>query len=62
LFLKTTQELVIFSNLSEPEIKLLIQESFPDYYKPSRIIQLDELPLNFNEKIDFNQLKKIASK
>jgi len=62
LFLKITQELVIFSSLSESEIKLLIQESFPDYYKPSRIIQLDELPLNSNGKMDFNQLKKVASK
>ncbi len=60
IFLKELYKLVIFSNEARPRIDVLLKGNFPDYYKPSSIIQLNELPLNLNGKIDVRKMIKIA--
>ena len=60
IFIKQCSKLIVFSNQLEGEIISLIHDSFPDYYKPSSVIQLDELPLNMNGKLDLAELERIA--
>lgn len=57
LFVKEFPKLVVFTNSDEKEIAELIKNSFPAYYKPSEIVQLEELPLNTNGKVDVIALK-----
>ena len=62
VYLKEPQKLVVFSNQEiikmEKEFTILL----PSYYKPSRIIKINKLPLNVNGKVDINKLKVIAFK
>ena len=60
IFIKEIPKLIVFSNQLKEEIASLIDDSFPDYYKPSEIIELHELPLNSNGKVDLAKLKKIS--
>ena len=60
IFIKECSKLIVFSNQSEGEIISLIHDSFPNYYKPSSVIRLDELPLNRNDKVDLAKLEEIA--
>ena len=60
IFIKEIPKLIAFSNQLKEEIASLIDDSFPDYYKPSEIIELHELPLNSNGKVDLAKLKKIS--
>ena len=59
IFIKEIPKLIVFSNQLKEEIASVIDDSLPDYYKPSKIIQLHELPLNSNGKIDIAKLKNI---
>lgn len=60
IFIKEFSKLIVFSNQSEGEIISLIHDSFPNYYKPSSVIHLEELPLNMNGKLDLAELERIA--
>jgi len=60
IFIKECSKLIIFSDQLKGKIISLIHDSFPDYYKPSSVIQLDELPLNRNDKVDLAKLEEIA--
>ena len=60
IFSKELYKLVIFSNEARPRIDVLLKGNFPGYYKPSSIIQLNELPLNLHGKIDIRKMIKIA--
>lgn len=62
IFIKEIPKLIIFSNQLKGKIASLIDDSFPDYYKPTKIIQLDDLPLNSNGKIDVDKLKRFSVK
>tara|TARA_B100001175_G_C19439452_1_gene605415 strand:+ start:21 stop:1085 length:1065 start_codon:yes stop_codon:yes gene_type:complete len=62
IFIKEIPKLIIFSNQLKAKIASLIDDSFPDYYKPTKIIQLDDLPLNSNGKIDVDKLKRFSVK
>lgn len=60
IFLARVPQLVVFSNQSQERISSFIADSFPDYYKPSVVIQLDELPLNANGKVDVGALRELV--
>ena len=47
-------------NFSIEQIKVELEQQLPKYGVPTRIILLDEMPLNANGKIDKNKLKEIA--
>lgn len=47
-------------DIKEYELKKKISEKLPVYMIPSRLIQLEKLPLNQNDKIDSKALEKIA--
>lgn len=59
IYVKEIPKLVIFSNNPKEKIAELVKKEFPSYYKPSDIIQLDELPLNNNGKIDVVALRDL---
>lgn len=48
------------SHAETSEIVAHLQQALPYYMQPTKIIQLDNLPLNRNGKIDRNQLKEMA--
>ena len=60
IFIKECSKLIVFSDQLKGKIISLIHDSFPDYYKPSSVIRLDELPLNRNDKVDLAKLEEIA--
>lgn len=60
IFLAEVTKLIIFSNQPQERINSYIAISFPDYYKPSAVIQLDELPLNSNGKVDVAALRDLV--
>tara|TARA_Y100000766_G_scaffold253416_1_gene238289 strand:- start:372 stop:1730 length:1359 start_codon:yes stop_codon:yes gene_type:complete len=60
IFIKDCSKLIVFSDQLKGKIISLIHDSFPDYYKPSSVIQLDKLPLNMNDKVDLAKLEEIA--
>ncbi len=60
IFLAEVSQLVVFSNQPQERISTLIADLFPTYYKPSAVIQLDELPLNVNGKVDIGALRELV--
>ena len=57
VFFKKEVKLIVFTNQDKEQIQTLIKNSFPDYYKPSLVFQIKELPLNINGKLDLAKLK-----
>ncbi len=57
----TVQGVIAFvsnSPISANEIYKLCREQLPDYMAPKEIHELDEMPLNFNGKVDYLKLKE----
>ena len=54
-------KIVLFyvGSLTEKELMVLLKEKLPRYMLPNRIIQLEEMPLTANGKIDRVTLKKM---
>lgn len=46
-------------DVAEDELKEKISETLPEYMIPSKLIHIDELPLNVNGKVDMKKLKEI---
>jgi len=40
------------------EVKRIINEKLPEYYKPIEIIKIEKLPVNQNQKIDYKKLEE----
>lgn len=58
--LESCKKIVLYyvSNLSDKEVRAYLQDKLADYMLPQYIIKLDEIPINFNGKIFFSNLKK----
>lgn len=60
IYLKSTQNLIVFSLEDDKLVSSKIKEIFPNYYKPSRVVTVEKIPLNLNGKLDSRVLLNIA--
>lgn len=64
LYDTNNSEIVLFytGNIEQQTIKKVIREKVPKYMVPSKYIEVKEMPLNLNGKIDRTYLKSLLSK
>lgn len=60
IYLKSNQNLIVFSLEDDKLVSSKINEIFPNYYKPSKVMTVEKIPLNLNGKLDSGALLNIA--